>query len=92
MITEQILCYSENESDVNNLWQWAGRFSEAGFKHKDVEGRVQNNSAHAIATKWGIDQANQNSDKRSLAVSHDKSQKASRFRVCTAMVDPLSLF
>lgn len=58
--------------------------SEAGFQLKDLGSGVQNGNAHTIATDWGIRQANQNSDKCSLAASHDMSQKASHLNdICS---------
>lgn len=50
------------------------------FKLKDVGSGVQNNNVHVIAANRGIRQANQNSDKCSLAATHDESQKASHLR------------
>ncbi|GAB0205340.1 hypothetical protein GRJ2_002999600 [Grus japonensis] len=40
-------------------------------------GGVQSGNAHAIASNWGISQANQSSNKCSLAASQDENQKAS---------------
>lgn len=42
---------------------------------KDLGDTVQSGNTHAIATNWGISQANQSSDKYSLAASQDENQK-----------------
>lgn len=57
---------------------------------------VQNDNAYKIPTDWGMSQANQNSDKGSLAAchymtkkaSHYGSKKASHLSVCIATGGP----
>ncbi|KAM6103455.1 uncharacterized protein LJ206_014212 [Theristicus caerulescens] len=60
----------------------AGQLDEAGFKLKDSGVRVQSGNTHTIATNWGISQANQSSNKCSLAASQDENQKTSHLK-CT---------
>ncbi|GAB0208591.1 hypothetical protein GRJ2_003324800 [Grus japonensis] len=65
---------------VNPPQQQAGQLGEAGFKLRDSGGRVQSANAHATATNWGISQANQSSDKCSLAASQDENQKTNHLK------------
>ncbi|GAB0210376.1 hypothetical protein GRJ2_003503400 [Grus japonensis] len=63
-----------------NLWQQAGQLGEAGFKLKDLRDGVQSGNAHATAANWGINQANQSSNKCSLAASQDVNQKTNHLK------------
>ena len=47
---------------------------------EDLGGRVQSGNAHAIAANWGRSQANQSSDKCSLAASQDENQKTNHLK------------
>lgn len=67
-----------------NLRQQGSQLSEACFKLKDLGYGVQNDNAYKIAIDWGMSQANQNSDKGSLAACHYMSKKASHLSVCEA--------
>ncbi|KAJ7422023.1 hypothetical protein BTVI_15667 [Pitangus sulphuratus] len=57
-----------------NLWQQADHLDETGFKLKDFVGGVQTGNVHAIATKWGISQANRSRDKHFFSAFQDEKQ------------------
>jgi len=51
-----------------------------GFTLKDSGDDVQSVNADVIASNWGISQANQSSNKCSLAASQTENQKASHLK------------